>query len=186
MLGNISDLITFSRICFTPIIVILMLIPNEACNMMGWYLFLIAGLSDILDGYIARRFGTTSRFGSLFDSYADKILIIIMLFLLVVLNRLNIYWGIVPAFIITCRELFVFLLRFYAHCKQINMGVNYCAKLKTFFEMISLICLLHPIYSLKYQALGIILLWIGAILAIISGIIYLIDLYRKMDDTKID
>lgn len=185
MLHSFSDIITFSRICLTPVIIILCVLPSEMLNYAGWACFLIAALSDAIDGYIARKFGTTSKFGALFDSYADKILIVIMMFLLVLLNRLDAIYATIPAFIITSRELFVFLIRFYSHCKNITLGVSKLAKFKTFFEMISIIILLHPVYHITYHMPGLIILWISAILAVISGFQYLTTLYSIKKDDRI-
>lgn len=170
MLHSLSDIITFSRLCLTPIIVILAFIPG--LQIIAWYCLLLAASTDAIDGYVARKFGTTSTFGSIFDSYTDKVLIIVMLFLLVVLGKLNYLHGLIPAFIITCRELFVFLLRFYAHFKNLSLQTKPLAKVKTALQMLGIILLLHPSISIYPHISGIMILWLAAILSIISALQY--------------
>ena len=79
---NIATLLTISRIAFIPLIAILFILHDEKYRDASAYIFLLALITDYLDGYIARNFNQTTAFGAFLDPIADKLLVVITIFLL--------------------------------------------------------------------------------------------------------
>jgi len=137
-------------------------------------IYIIAGITDFFDGYIARIKNQVSPFGRFLDPIADKILVASLLIMLVGFNRLS-EISFIPAIIILVREILVSGLReFLAHTK-ITINVSYLAKWKTGFQMVSLGFLIvgndAPDW-LYAQFVGEFSLWIAALLTLITGFDY--------------
>ena len=139
-------------------------------------IIIIVGLTDFLDGFIARNQGSTSDFGKMLDPIADKLLVVGVLTSLMIkgiIEGLNI----VPALLIISREIFISGLReFAANSKLENtIEVSNIGKIKTALQMISLTLILLSISfqnSIVILNIGIILLWASMILTLISGFKY--------------
>jgi cardiolipin synthase len=109
---NIANILTISRIALIPIIIAFILIfpTNELFRMSAFILYSICGISDFLDGWIARKYNLHSRLGRMLDPIADKLLITVILLALTELQEIK---GIhlIPVIIILCREMFISGLR---------------------------------------------------------------------------
>lgn len=167
---NLPNILTLSRIILIPIMVALFYLPQEKANWILVSLFLYASITDFLDGFIARQRDQISTLGRFLDPLADKLLVSAVLLMLVGEGRIM---GIhlIPAVIILCREILVSGLREFLATFQKKIPVSYLAKWKTTFQMIALLALLSGITPVL--TLGIITLWIAAILTLISGYSYL-------------
>lgn len=183
--AKVPDFLTLSRIVTTPVIAILALTPILSLQYIALALFFLACITDMLDGYIARKFNLTSRLGGLFDSYADKVIIIIMMFLLVVLHRLDTHYALVPAFIITCRELLIFIIRFYFYLRKQVLEVSYLSKSKTILQMLGVLLLLYPAQTETITEIGIYCLWTAAALSIITGLQYCFSMIKLHSDRSL-
>lgn len=104
---KLADALTFSRVVLTPIIAWLWLGHSLRVHWIGLGLFVVAGLTDIADGRIARHLGQTTRFGSYVDPFADKMLVLAAGAVLVFDHRLSVWWFVV----VLARELAVTTLR---------------------------------------------------------------------------
>ena len=147
-------------------------------------IFILAALSDWLDGYLARRLNQTSKFGAFIDPVADKFIVITALILLVELDRISALIGI----IIIGREFVVSALREWMATigKSSGVAVAFIGKLKTVFQMIAIPCLLfaHNISFIPIYIIGSWLINIAAILTIISMIFYLNKAIQSLKDEK--
>ena len=128
--------LTLSRLFFAPIIFLGLVVFNNF--ILTFVLFLIASVSDYFDGWLARRYGLASDFGTILDPIADKILLLFCLFA-ITLYLQNPYVGLI-SLIILAREFWVSALRDYASRNKISdlMDVTYLAKVKTSIQFLTL------------------------------------------------
>ena len=179
---NIPNLLTYGRILCVPLIVLCFFIEGKLSisNTARWvalWIFIIASITDFLDGYLARIWNQTSNIGRMLDPIADKLLISSIL-LLVAADQTIAGWSLWAAIIILCREILVSGLREYlAQLKvSISVPVSRIAKWKTTAQMVAIAFLLagpagDEILPHTTQ-IGIVLLWISALLTIYSGYDY--------------
>ncbi|MBZ5760133.1 MULTISPECIES: CDP-diacylglycerol--glycerol-3-phosphate 3-phosphatidyltransferase [Rhizobium] len=190
---NIPNLLTYGRILAVPLIVICFFVEGKLSisNTARWvalWIFIIASITDFLDGYLARIWNQTSNIGRMLDPIADKLLIASIL-LLVAADQTIAGWSLWAAIIILCREILVSGLREYlAQLKvSISVPVTRIAKWKTTAQMVAIAFLLagpagEEILPHTTQ-IGIALLWISAILTIYSGYDYFrVGLKHIVDD----
>lgn len=175
MQALIVHYITLLRIALTPLIAFFFILPFTAS--LAFILFIIAWISDILDGYLARKYTLISKLGSMLDSYADKVLTIGVLSTLAVFNVLENYILGISALIIIIRELMVFLLKMLCHMENTELKVTRSAKIKSFLEMLSLALLLCPYLKLFTYSLAIFTMPIAAFFAITTAAEYYYHYY---------
>ncbi|MHA1571206.1 MAG: CDP-diacylglycerol--glycerol-3-phosphate 3-phosphatidyltransferase, partial [Alphaproteobacteria bacterium] len=139
MLTSLPNLLTVSRIVVIPLLVAAFaLLPRELADWTAFSLFVVAGLTDWLDGFLARRWSMTSSFGEFLDPVADKLLVAAAIILLVWADRAPL----LPALIILCRELLVSGLREFLAGIRISVPVSRLAKWKTALQIGALCFLL--------------------------------------------
>lgn len=169
MTQHIPNILTLSRVAAIPLIVALLLSANATLMLAAGILFVLAALTDYLDGYSARYFNVVSNFGKSFDPIADKLLVLSMLMMLTYLGKA----AVIPAIIILCREVVISGMREYLGTNNgSSIPVSRVAKYKTTFQLIALTLLLifnQP----QILLLGNLTLWIAAILALISAYNYI-------------
>ena len=173
---NLPNGITIFRIALIPIFVALFSTGGQAGAAWSIGIFLFAAITDLLDGYIARRWRQVTRLGELLDPVADKLLIVSALILLVR------YRGVAPwiAIIIIGRESLVSALRAVAYRQGIVIAAEGHGKLKFVFQVAAIV-LLIPLYAGPsiWRNFGLILLWAAAGLAVISGIQYFVKFWKQ-------
>ena len=131
------------------------------------FLFILAGLTDYLDGYIARKTGKTSSLGALLDLLADKLLVCIVLIWCVFLSKAILL--IIPTIIIISRELIISSIRQFLVEKtgENVIKVTYVAKTKTTIQMIAIsFLILSPEMDLWFYKTSIILIWLAALISV--------------------
>ena len=137
-------------------------------------LFAIASITDLLDGYIARRTGKTSSFGTFLDPTADKLTVISALVLLVGMH--GELWLTLPGLVIVCRELLVSSLREWMAERQVRsqVAVTEISKAKTVVQMVAIVILLSnaPVFNL-WTILGYIFIYIATALTLWSMFVHL-------------
>ena len=164
-----ANLITISRIIL--IFPVLLLVSDEK-NLSNWLaliLFVLAGITDNLDGYIARKTGTESPLGALLDLMADKLLVVILISYLVSFTT-NKYL-VIPAMIIIFREIVISAFRqFLTEKKGSNpVQVSFIAKSKTTLQITALsFLIISPNFGDNFYLLTIILFYLAAIAAFYS------------------
>ncbi len=166
---NLSNFLTLSRILL--IIPVLFFATGEE-SIFNWFaliIFVIAGLTDQLDGYIARKTKTTTKLGALLDLIADKLLIcIVLIWLLHASSSLTFF---IPAVIIISRELVISALRqFFAEQNSANpIKVSFLAKSKTTLQIIAIsFWLVLPNFGNNFELITLGLLWLAAYISLYS------------------
>ena len=176
MFYNLPNCLTLSRIIIIPLVTVLVMVHKPVTDLLACILFIIAGITDYLDGTLARAWQQLSDFGKMFDPIADKLLVGIILIVMAGYDRLP-YGGLIPAMIILAREILVSGLREYLSSFEVSLPVTKLAKWKTTFQMVAIGFLLAGDSSAELlninwfpvNVIGSILLWIAAILTIITG-----------------
>ena len=172
---TIPNIITFIRIILIPIILYLLFSENPNIVLLAGGLFIVSSISDYFDGYLARVLNQSSKLGTLLDPIADKLLIASVIVVLVDTNVIS-NLHVIPAIIILLREIAISGLREFLAKMNTDMPVSKLAKYKTTFQMVSLSIL---IISLGFELndflwnLGLITLWIAAIITLLSGYNYM-------------
>src|SRR4030066_2413597 len=171
---NLPTVLTLSRIFLIPVFVF----TFYQHPVFGAFVFGIASITDFLDGYLARRSGEITKFGIILDPIADKFLVISALIVLVDMERL-------PAWIaitIIVREFLVTGLRVVALSRDILISAEIGGKIKTFAQIIAILCLIlmGSIVDIDLYDIGIILIWIALALSVISGIQYTFSFWKRI------
>ncbi len=186
----IPNSLTFFRIFMVPVFFWLIYYSHIQYNYLwATFVFIVASITDIFDGLLARRFGVVTNFGKIMDPLADKLLTLLALYALVSepMKMMSIY----VFYIILFREVMITLLRQYYTRKKIYIPANVWGKVKTTFQMTGIIAALLY-YSLPYQFIPIIqtyhskfqfgfniFFWVIAVITVLSGITYLFPSERK-------
>ncbi len=169
---NIPNILTLIRIFSIPIIIGTFYFDDVIfAHKLGAMLFLLASITDFLDGYFARKLNLQSDFGRMLDPIADKLLIGSILLMLVKFRKINE----IPCLLILAREFTVSGLRQFLAQVRIKVPVSYLSKVKTIVQMSSLFIILlgNKGSGIKYlDILGVISLWAAAILTIVTGYSY--------------
>lgn len=167
MTSNIPNLLTWTRIVLIPLVVGVFYLPEQwmsasAQNIFACTVFVVAALTDWLDGYLARRWGVSSAFGAFLDPVADKLMVGAALVVLVQLGRCDA----VIAFIIIGREITISALREWM--ARIGAGksvaVSFIGKLKTTAQMVAIPMLLY-----RDDLLGLPILRFGEVLIVLAA-----------------
>jgi len=179
-LWNLPNNLTFYRIATIPIMVGFLFFPNKFCSLMAAILFSSASITDLLDGFFARRQGIVSDFGRFLDPLADKLLISAALIMLIPMGR-------VPAwivFIIIGREIAVTGLRGILASKGIVISSTVLAKYKTGFQIAAIIPLLihYPYFGVHFDIVGKFFLIPAVILTVWSGFDYFNKFFHLMHE----
>jgi cardiolipin synthase (CMP-forming) len=165
------NILTICRIICAPLILLILLIDGYNMMLIGLIIFIMASITDFLDGYIARIYNQGSNLGKILDPIADKLLVASALLSLLI-NDVIYGIHIVPAALLIFREIFVSGLREYSNDKEIS--VSNLAKIKTTLQMISIIILIPSnFYNENILFLGLIFLWLSAIISAITAYQYL-------------
>jgi len=170
---NLPNYLTLFRIIIIPVIVLTFYFENsKIAHKIGAGLFVLASVTDFLDGYIARKYKLVSRFGKMFDPIADKLLIGCVILMLVKNNRANE----VPCMLILAREFLVAGFREFLAQIRVSVPVSRLAKIKTFLQMLALTILILGSVGSDISFLDIVgqvFLWIAAIFTMVTGFSYL-------------
>jgi len=189
-LFNIANILTASRIVLVPAVLVLLWMIKPEVNPLNWrhfqvsppvgndqlysilavIFFTVASLTDLLDGYLARKYQLVTNLGKLLDPLADKILVLGTMVFLVALNRLP-GWMVV---VVLSRELAVTSLRGVAGADGVVIAASKLGKYKTVFQDVALgfVMLYYPVYGANVYAVGMVSMMAAVILTIWSGIDY--------------
>ncbi|HQQ75563.1 MAG TPA: CDP-diacylglycerol--glycerol-3-phosphate 3-phosphatidyltransferase [Pseudomonadales bacterium] len=183
---NWPNLLSLLRILLIPMFVLAFYIPLPGMNFVCAFIFGLAGVTDWLDGYLARKLDQTTPFGAFIDPVADKLMVVVALVLLV--ERYDSVWFTLPAAIIICREIVVSALREWMAelGKRASVAVSYIGKVKTAMQILALLILLGSLREWTWSvSIGVICLYVAAVLTLWSMVAYLKaawpDLLKGMD-----
>ncbi|MCH2192179.1 MAG: CDP-diacylglycerol--glycerol-3-phosphate 3-phosphatidyltransferase [Gammaproteobacteria bacterium] len=189
MKAKIPNILTTFRIVAIPLIVIIYFWKPPHSNWLCWGLFALAGISDALDGYLARKWNQTSKLGAFLDPVADKLLVAVMLMLVATNIELmqelhSRFWFSVTIMVIIGREITVSALREWMAelGKRANVAVSTVGKYKTGIQMVAIGALLfeETLLGIPFLYLGEMLLYIAGVLTVWSMSIYLNAAYRAV------
>ena len=176
---NVPNVVTMSRIILIPLIIGIYYLPPDwlsydAQNRAACAVFILAAVTDWLDGYLARRLNQMSAFGAFLDPVADKLIVAGALIVLLQLDRVDALVGM----IVIGREIAISALReWMAKAGQAkSVAVAFIGKLKTVFQMVAIPLLLYHdrlLGVLDCQWLGTVLINIAAVLTVVSMLYYL-------------
>lgn len=172
---NLPTIITLLRIALIPLLTVIFYLPWAYSNVMCTFVFILAGFTDWLDGYLARKMNMETPFGAFLDPVADKLMVACVL-VLIVQQQGSPYLAI-PATIIIGREITIASLReWMAEIGQrATVKVSQLAKWKTTTQMLSIGLLLYreDLYGIPVNAIGYGLLYVAAVLTLWSMVNYL-------------
>ena len=174
-LTSLPNLLTLSRIIVIPVVIATFYMSGDSARWFCCVLFSAAGVTDWLDGHVARRWEQQSEIGRFLDPIADKLLVSATLFMLTATGRLSSH-AILPALVILCREILVSGLREYLAGLRVGVPVSRLAKWKTFIQMMAIGWLIvgdSGPTALPVVAVGETLLWLAALLTLVTGYDYL-------------
>ena len=179
---TIANQLTLLRILLIPVFIVVYCLPYDHSNIFACAIFILAAVTDILDGYYARKLNQISSLGVFLDPVADKLMVAIVLVLLVQRNP-EIYLAI-PAGIIIGREITVSALREWMAelGARKKVAVSSLGKIKTIIQMVALGFLIFekPFLGLPVYSIGIILIYIAVLLTLISMFQYLVLALPKL------
>ncbi|MBO7484209.1 MAG: CDP-diacylglycerol--glycerol-3-phosphate 3-phosphatidyltransferase [Alphaproteobacteria bacterium] len=184
---NIPNLLTLIRIWAIPAIVMTFFIEGAWASWLGVALFIVAGITDYMDGYLARHLNQLSRFGRILDPIADKLLVGSILIMLAWQQRLPEIM-VLPAVVILCREILVSGLREFLAEIKVGCPVTRLAKWKTACQMVALPVLMvcdprvSGCFYRLFTVVGSVALWGAAILTVMTGYDYWKSGRKYMDD----
>ncbi len=168
---NLPNKLTVLRVCMIPFFVVFLLTDwgGEAGNYIALAIFILASVTDLLDGFIARKYHLVTNFGKFMDPLADKLLVCAAMICLVEMGRLA-AWVVV---VIMSREFVISGFRVVASDNGIVIAASYWGKFKTVFQMV-MICLLIADLGGAFVILEQASIWIALALTIISMVDYLL------------
>lgn len=172
---TLPNLLTIIRIALIPVVVGLFYFDRPTSNWILACIFVLACITDYLDGYFARTLKQTTRFGTFLDPVADKLLVAATLLMLVGFGRIQAL-SLIPAVVILCREILVSGLREFLAETNVPVPVTRLAKWKTGIQMTALTFLIIediPSCFLPITAIGTLGLWVAAVLTLMTGFDYL-------------
>ena len=186
---SLPNLLTLSRILAVPILVFLLWRPSPVDYAVTFVLYCVVGVTDYLDGYLARAQGLTSRLGQFLDPIADKIMVGAVLIMLISSRKANpvpeiASLNIIAALVILLREIIVSGLREFLAELRVSIPVSALAKWKTAFQMIALGALIlgGAVPEMpSVHTVGIVCLWLAAALTLVTGYDYLRIGLKHMD-----
>lgn len=176
---NLPNKLTMFRVILIPFFVLFMLVDITSVDKwIALTIFIVASLTDLLDGKIARKYNLVTNFGKFMDPLADKLLVCSALICLVEMAKLPAWMVIV----IIAREFIISGFRLIASDNGVVIAASYWGKFKTTFQMV-MICLLIA----DIEAISIItsvIVWLALILTVVSLIDYLVKNKDIMKETK--
>jgi CDP-diacylglycerol--glycerol-3-phosphate 3-phosphatidyltransferase len=167
---NTPNRLSILRILLVPLLVVVLLTKLENKDLIGLAVFLLASLTDFLDGYIARRRQQVTQLGKLLDPAADKLLTSAAFISLVEL-------GLAPAWmvvLIIAREFAVSTLRSVAAAEGLVLGAIVSAKLKTVLQVLAISLLIIYNHLGSYELVATIALWAATLVSVYSGVEYFV------------
>lgn len=181
---NIPNILTLLRIFLIPVFVVVFYLPYSWSRPVSAIIFILAALTDLFDGYLARRLNQVSPLGAFLDPVADKLMVAVVL--IVLLQQHPTIWLALPTAIIIGREITISALREWMAevGARSRVAVSSLGKFKTTAQMIAIIFLIYkaPILLIPTFTIGYVLLYVAAILTVWSMCLYLLAAWPKLSE----
>lgn len=178
---NTANKITMIRVFLVPVFMVLFMIDNTVCHYAALGVFILASITDAIDGHVARKYNQTTTFGKFVDPLADKVLTTAAFLILMYYGRMSV-WALM---IVLTREFMVAGVRLVAAGDGNVVAASMWGKLKTVTQMVAVVVamLLLPVekfLGVPARLISDILIWISVVFTIISGIDYLAKNWHLM------
>jgi CDP-diacylglycerol--glycerol-3-phosphate 3-phosphatidyltransferase len=180
------NILTFVRILFVPVIVLLLLCesrwPGHYFSVYSAWMFILAGVTDFLDGYLARKMKMRSTVGKVLDPLADKLMVICLLIMLVPLGRVSA----LVVVVVVSREFIITALRTLASAAGIIIAADNLGKFKTILQIIAIPALLFDnswFYFHSYD-IGRASLYLSVVFSLLSAFVYMRNFFESAKDME--
>lgn len=191
-IDNLPNRLTLVRMLMIPVVVLTLyfsqntpeaLLPYQGyLGHIACWIFVIASITDFLDGYIARKRNIVTVFGSFLDPIADKFLIVSALIMLMALERVHP----VVVIILVLREMYMTSLRLLALSEDVDVPVSRIGKWKTASQMVAMPMLMinEQFIGMNLPVVGTLLIYVSALLSVWSALRYSISMIRKLREKR--
>ncbi len=175
---NLPNCITLLRLGVIPILFLLLLSPGRILSMIIAVLFIIASVTDLIDGYVARKYNITTTMGKFLDPVADKLIVSTAMIMMIPIGR-------IPAWIVAIiimRDLMVDGLRSIASADGLVIDASGLGKQKTLCQIVAVSALLihyDTVFGINAHVVGMVILYVALVLTIWSGVNYFITFYEE-------
>lgn len=175
---NVPNTITILRVTVIPVLFFLLLSPGQTESLVIATFFILAALTDLLDGYLARKYEIVTVMGKYLDPIADKLIINTAMILMIPIGRISAW--IVAVIII--RDFVVEGIRTIASSEGIVMQASKLGKQKTMCQIFALSALMihYPFLGADAHAIGTVILYLALVLSVYSGFDYFMKFYREI------
>jgi CDP-diacylglycerol--glycerol-3-phosphate 3-phosphatidyltransferase len=175
---NLPNAITMLRISIIPVLFLLLLSPGPTESLIISCIFVVAALTDMLDGYIARRYQIVTTMGKFLDPIADKLIVNTAMILMIPLGR-------IPAWIVAViiiRDFTVDGIRTIASSEGVIIQSSRLAKQKTLCQVFAVTALMihYPFLGADAHLVGIVILYVALFLTLYSGLDYLMRFFKEI------
>lgn len=179
---NLPNKLTILRVILIPFFVFFMMAPyfDGYGNYIAVAIFIVASLTDMLDGKIARKYDLVTNFGKFMDPLADKLLVCSAMICLIETGQLA-AWIVI---VIIAREFIISGFRLVASDNGVVIAASYWGKFKTTFQMLMVIVLILDIQNTFFSVLGVVLTYVALILTIVSLIDYIVKNKSVLSEQK--
>ena len=173
---NLPNTITMVRIGIIPILFLLLINPGRVMSLIIAVLFILAAVTDLLDGYVARKYGIVTRLGKYLDPLADKLIVNTAMIMMIPI-------GLIPAWIVAIiimRDLAIDGLRSIASADDFVIQASTLGKQKTLCQIIAVSALLihYPFFGANAHAVGTVTLYVALVLTLWSGVDYFVKFLK--------
>ena len=177
---NLPNTLSMFRIGCIPLLVILLFFPHKTTSFLAALVFALASISDLLDGFVARRHQLVTTLGQFLDPLADKLIVSAALIMLIPLGRVP-AWMVV---VIIGRELAIMGLRSVAVSEGKVISADNLGKQKMVFQTVAILGLLlhYEYYGVDFHAIGMFFLWLAVIITLWSGFNYFRNFWHVLEE----
>ena len=177
---NLPNSLSFFRIGCIPLLMALLFFPHKTTSFLAALTFGLASISDLLDGFVARRRQLVTTFGKFLDPLADKLIVSAALIMLIPLDRVP-AWMVV---VIIGRELAIMGLRSVAISEGKVITADHLGKQKMVFQTVAILGLLlhYEYYGVNFHAVGMFFLWLAVVITLWSGFNYFRNFWHVLEE----
>lgn len=191
-IDNLPNRLTFFRMLMIPVVVLALYFTQETpvwlipyAHLLGHvacWIFVVASITDFLDGYIARKRNIVTVFGSFLDPIADKFLVVSALIMLMGLGRVHP----IVVIILVLREMYMTSLRLLAMTEEVEVPVSNMGKWKTTAQMIAtpMLMVYDDFLGLNLPTIGTALIYVAALLSLWSALKYSLSMIKKLQEKR--
>lgn len=193
-IDNLPNRLTFFRMLMIPVVVLALYFTEDTPRWLDPYhewlghiacwVFVVASITDFLDGYIARKRNIVTVFGSFIDPIADKFLVVSALIILMALDRVHP----IVVIILVLREMYMTSLRLLAMSEGVDVPVSDMGKWKTGTQMVAtpMLMIYDDFLGLDLPIIGTALIYVAALLSLWSALKYSLNMIKKLQEKRLE